>query len=41
MRFFEIKVLRRISEIRKRKYEDDGEDYLIRFFIMCTLNPVL
>jgi hypothetical protein len=36
---FEIKVLRRIFDLRGRKKTEGGENYIMRS--ICTLNPLL
>jgi hypothetical protein len=41
LRFFENKVLRRIFGHRRDETKKDGEDYIIRSFMICTFNQIL
>jgi hypothetical protein len=37
---FENRVLREYLDLRGRKWQEDGEDYIMRSFITCTLYQI-
>jgi hypothetical protein len=41
LRVSENRVLRRILDLRHRKWREAGEDYIMRSFITCTLLEIL
>jgi hypothetical protein len=41
LRVFENRVLRKILDLRGRKWQMAGEDCIMRSFITCTLHQIL
>jgi len=41
LRVLENRALRRIFDLRRRKWQEAGEDYIMRSFITCTLHKIL
>jgi len=41
LRMFENRVLRRTLDLRGRKWQEAGEDCIMRSFIICTFHEVL
>jgi hypothetical protein len=41
MKVFENRVLREYLDIRGRKWQEAGEDYIMRSFTTCMLHQIL
>jgi hypothetical protein len=41
LRVFENRLLRRILNLRGKKWREAGEDFIMRSFMTCTLHQIL